>query len=126
MSKVFLANLPHEVGTRCLIGDGKLLKFKFNGTCLGEFPLDYNVTSLQEVDIVSVLISNTDVEIAFNTNQTFTKKTSMLGLADIARTINGMQGLVFAGQRDGQDGTATYSQYIYAFLKGSIVESLLK
>ena len=125
MSKVFLVDVPNEFGIRGLIGDGKLLKFKFNGVCIGEFPIDYNVSTMQEVDVISVLVSGTQVELAFNTNQTFTKKTSLIGLADIAKKLNNLNGLIFMGRREGQHGQDKYSQYIYAFIKGSVNPSVL-
>lgn len=125
MSKVYLADIVGEFGTRCLIGDGKMLKFRLNGTCLGEFPIDYNILGLQEVDIVSVLVSDNNVEVGYNINQEFTKKSTNLALSEIARRLNNANGLIFIGKRDGKEADVSYSQYIYVFLKGSVSTSLI-
>lgn len=124
MSKVFLVDIPSEFGVKGIIGDGKMLKFHFNGNCLGEYPIDYNVTTMQEVDVVSVLVSRGEVEVGLNTNQQFMKKGSLLGLADIANRLNMIQGLIFMGRREGSYEHESYSQYIYAFIKGNITPEL--
>jgi hypothetical protein len=106
----------NELGTKGLINDGKMLKFHFNGTCLGEFPLSFSKVSLQEVDIVSLLVlDNGEVEVGYNIAEIFSKKPAIRSLSDIINLINAANGLVFAGKREEKDA---YVQYIYAFMRG--------
>lgn len=120
MSKVYLVETASAIGYRHLVGDGKLLRFNVQGICLGEFPISYDFTSMQEVDVISVLVANNNVELGYNTGQQFSKKTTLLGLSDIARKISSLSGLIFVGKKDGVADGVTYSQYIYTFLKGSV------
>jgi hypothetical protein len=120
MAQVYLIDVPNEFGVKGLIGDGKLLKFNFSGTCLGEFPIPYNNMTLQEVDVLSVMVADNNVEVGYNMGQTFTKKETLIGLADIARKIDSIKGLIFIGIKDGNNSGVKYSQYIYTFLKGSL------
>jgi hypothetical protein len=116
LGKVFLINVPNEFGVKGLINEGKMLKFHFNGTCLGEFPLSFSKVSLQEVDIVSLLVlENGELEVGYNIAEVFSKKTATRSLSDIVLLINAANGLVFAGKRDEKD---SYVQYIYAFMRG--------
>lgn len=124
MSKVFFISNAGGFGERALIGDGKMLKFKFNGDCLGEFPIDYNLSTLQEVDIVSLLVEGSELEIGFNVQQQFTKKQPASGLADVANKLNNQQGLIFIGKRNGKNTDGQFVQYIYTFLKNSVNPSL--
>lgn len=125
MGKVFLATLPSEYGTRVLLADGQMLKFHLNGKCVGEFPVDFNVVSPQEVDVVSVLVAGSTIEVGYNIGQEFSKKTSLMGLADIAKRLNNTDGLIFVGIRDGSVENTSYTQYIYAYLKGSVNNSII-
>lgn len=125
MSKVFLIDVPEEYGVRGLIGDGKMLKFHFNGTCLGEFPVPFDNVTLQEVDIVSLLVSNNDVEIAVNASREFKKKISKISLSEVAKQVQSLNGLVFLGIKKDNAHGVPYTQYIYAFLKGAIHPSIL-
>lgn len=121
MSRVYLLDLPHDFGLKGLANEGKVLKFKFNGDCVGQYPIDFSSTStMQEVDIVSVLVFGTNVELAFSINGVFLIKAYNLGLSNIVRTLNSLNGLIFVGKREGSDSGVTYVQYIYSFLKGAV------
>jgi hypothetical protein len=125
MGKVFLADVIGESGIRCLLADGKMLKFHFNGTCIGEFPISYNVASMQEVEVISLLVSGSNIELGFNINQVFGKTESSKGLAEINQILTTLQGLVFAGKVQNSLDSIAYNQYIYVFIRGSINQGML-
>lgn len=121
-SKVFLISVPNEVGVQGLIGDGKLLKFGYNGVCLGEYPLIFDAT-LQEVDIISLLQVGTDVEVGYNIGRKFFKKPAKKSISEIASIVNNHSSVVFLGRRDGAIDGAKFSQYIYVFRYGVLTPS---
>jgi hypothetical protein len=120
-SKVHFINIPSEPGMRGLIGDAKMLKFNLSGICLGEFDvyLGNNVT-YQEVDIISILQVGQEIELGYNIDQQFYKKTPKGSIGDIAAIINTLTGVIMVGLRDGVYGGTQYRQYIYVLIKGSV------
>jgi hypothetical protein len=120
MSKVFLAGISGEAGIRALLGDGKMLKFNIRGTCLGEFPISYGITTMQEVDVVSILVCKDSIEVGYNIEQKFSKHTANKGIGDIAAIMQNLGGVIFVGKRDGQADDTAYTQYIYAYMKGHV------
>lgn len=120
MGKAFIADVIGEQGVRCLVADGKMLKFHFNGTCLGDFPVSYNLASMQEVELISLLVTGNKAELGFNVGQVFTKKEIQSSLADINNTLSNIQGLIFVGMKQGVLEEVSYYQYLYAFIRGAI------
>jgi hypothetical protein len=120
MSKVFLAGISGEAGIRALLGDGKMLKFNIRGTCLGEFPISYGITTMQEVDVVSLLVYKDSVEVGYNIEQKFVKQVANKGIGDISAIMQNLGGVIFVGRKDGQEGETAYTQYIYAYMKGHV------
>lgn len=103
------------------MGEGRLFKFNLNGTPIGERALDFNCMSKEEVDILSVLVTNGQhIELGFNIDEEFSKEVYSLSLTDLIRRINGMEGLLFTGNQNGKFGDDVCNQYLYAFRKGSL------
>lgn len=125
MGKVFLADIPTEYGVKGLIADGHMLKFHFNGTCLGDFPISYGVTTMQEVDIVSVLNVEGKIELAFNISHEFSKTETSKPMSELTNKLGSINGLVFVGMKMESIDNVKYVQYIYAFLKGTIHKDLV-
>ncbi len=123
MSEVYLVDLKEIMG-RGLVGEGKTLKFDFVGNYLGEDHTVFHRGTLQEVDVVSILSFKGGVEVAFNLSGEFTKKTTLLGLANIASKLSGLSGLIFLGKREVKVGEDTLKQYFYVYLKGSVHTNL--
>lgn len=126
MGKIYLTSINGDLFSQCLIGDGKMLKFALGGKFLGEFFIDYNIGTLQEVDIVSILVVEGTVEVAYNMKGTFNKCVPTKDIPDIINFFNQMQGIVFTGRRQGQLDGVTFSQYFYAFRVNTLHESTLR
>lgn len=116
--------LYHDYGTRGLMGEGRLFKFNLNGKPIGEAPLDFNCMSKEEVDVISILVTNGNyIETAFNVREVFSKRVYNGSLADLVRQLNALDGLAFMGNQSGKVGDDICNQYIYAFKKGYITEN---
>lgn len=126
MGKTYLTSINGDLFSQCLIGDGKMLKFALGGKFLGEFSIDYNIGTLQEVDIVSILVVEGTVEVAYNMKGAFNKCVPTKDIPDIINFFNQMQGIVFTGRRQGQLDGVTFSQYFYAFRVNTLHESTLR
>lgn len=106
------------------MGEGRLFKFNLNGKSIGEAPLDFNCMSKEEVDIISILVTNGNyIEIAFNVREVFSKRVYTRSLADLVRQVNSLKGLVFMGTQSGKIGDDVCNQYLYAFNQGYITEN---
>lgn len=115
--------LYHDYSTRGLIGEGKHFKFTLNGKPLGESPIDLNCMSKEEVDIISVLVTNgTYIEIATNINEVFLKRVYKGTLSNLIKQLNSLKGLAFLGNQNGKVGDDICNQYLYVFKKGYITE----
>lgn len=115
--------LYHDYSTRGLMGEGRHFKYTLNGKPIGESPIDFNCMSKEEVDIISVLVTNGNyIEIAFNVNEVFSKRVYTGNLSDLVRQINALNGLAFLGSQSGRVGEDICNQYLYAFKKGYITE----
>lgn len=119
VGKFFL--LYHSYSERGIMGEGRLFKFNLNGTPLGEKALDFNCMSKEEIDVLSILVTNGQhIELGFNINEEFSKQVFSLSLPDLIRKINGMEGLLFMGNQNGKFGEDVCNQYLYAFKKGTL------
>lgn len=121
MAKVFMTDIPHEIGVRALLSEGKMQKFKMNGEYIGEFPIDLNLqTTLQEIEMLSILESNGILEIAIATNNTFEKRDTTLPIMEINNRATRINGLLFMGFKDIKLDNTNYKQYLYGYLKNNI------
>ena len=101
-----------------------MLKSVYTGNYLGEFPVDFNVDSLIEVDIVSIIFDGNGIEVALNFNDYLYKYNTeldaislvnvLLNDADINKVI------VFSGRREIMVYDKKVSQYLIALNKGSV------
>lgn len=118
--------LYHDFATRGIMGEGRLFKFQLNGKPLGEAPLDFNCNSKEEVDILSILVTNGNIiELGYSINEVFTKRTYNGTLAELVRKVNSLDGLVFMGNQNGKVNNDVCNQYLYAFKLGSISASII-
>lgn len=119
LSKFIL--LYHDYETRGIIGEGRHFKFTLNGVSLGETALDFNCMSQQQVDILSVLVTNgVYIELAFNINGVFTTRVYQGTLTELVNKINALDGLLFMGNQNGKVGNDVCNQYLYAFKLGTL------
>lgn len=123
VAKIFLTDMTDGSGLKSLVGEGKMLKFSYNGTCLGEYPLSFDYGTMQESDIVSILMQGSSIELAYNIGGVFRKHKTLRGIGEVAKVLNNMQGVLFVGKRDGSDGGETYTQYLYVFSSGVLPQN---
>jgi hypothetical protein len=117
LARTYKISPPAELGITGLIGDGKLLRFKLNGSFVSESPFEFLQVTMQEVDILSILVSGGEFELGFNIDGNFFARSSNLGLSDLVRIVNSTHGLVFVGKIDNSGG---YTQYLYVFMQGNL------
>lgn len=118
LSKVYFTQTSATEGlTKRLLGDGKVLSFDFNGSFLKEesFNFDSNLT-LQEIDLLSLLVYGKHFEVATSCNGVFQKRPFAMTLPTFLRFLNGLPGLLFIGHRKGVCVGVEYLQSFYAFL----------
>lgn len=119
--------LYHDFSTRGLIGEGRHFKFYLNGNLICETPIDLNCMSSEEVDILSVLVTNgLYIELAYNIDGKFSKRPYRGTLPELIRQINTLNGLVFTGVQNGKVENDICNQYLFAFKKGYLKEDIIK
>lgn len=126
MGKIFLTDVKGEYGVKALVGEGQMLKFAINGKCLGVFPLTFNIGSMQEVDIVSVLMERNNIELAYNIGEEFGKIRTNKSLADVGMLLNTQKGVIFVVRREDQTAGIKFTQYLYIFMRGSVNKAILE
>ena len=127
MSKVVIADVDNNMFLKGLINEGTMLKFGVGGKYLGEFPISFNISNMIEVDIISILSNNKNIEIGLNIDETFSKFMSSKDVVAIneicTRKINCFQ-MSFRRELN-VEGVACI-QYIYIYTKGILKNYRLK
>ena len=59
--------------TQGIYAHNKMLKFGLGGKYLGEGPLSYNHTRLREIELISIINVDNDIEVACNISKEFQK-----------------------------------------------------
>lgn len=129
MSKVYLVDRYRgSVLSKALVADGQLLEFSMTGVFVAERPMEFNLPYMREVDAVSFLLQNGEVEMATNIDGVFTKSFIGASIMNITKRMKSIapNKLLFAGVRNGDVDNQKYTQYIYIFDKGLINNDLLK
>lgn len=126
LGKVYLTSISTEPLVRVLVGEGQMLKFDLTGRCLGRFPVSFNLGTLQEVDVVSLLLQGSNLEVASNLDAEFVKFRPSKSLAEIVSFLNALSGLIFVGRRDDMVEQTKFSQYLYIFMRGTVPRNLFR
>lgn len=119
MSRVAIADVDGNMFMKGLINEGVMLKFGVGGKYLGEFPISFNVTNIKDVDIISILSDNTNIEIGLSIDESFSKFTTnkhLVTLNDIC--LNKLKGLDTCFRRELSIDGVNCTQYIYIYNKG--------
>ena len=108
----------------------RMLKFGIGGKFLGESPLSYNHSRLREIDFVSILNVDNQLEVAYVINKEFKKFTVYADVFEVIRWCNTHPSLIFVGKRSEEyrdsQGVVPYSQYMFGFTKGMLNEMQLQ
>ncbi len=116
--------------TQGLAYSGRLLKFGIGGKFIGETPMSYNFSRQREVDLVSIINVENELEVAYIKNNVFKKFTVYADVFDIIKWCNIHPNLIFVGKRDcvysDYKGNIEYSQYFFGFKAGSLNEEKLQ
>lgn len=102
--------------SKALFCDGVLLEFAMGGRFVAERPMDYSISTWDEVDVVSLLTNSGCCELATNINGFMVKNEIETDVSKAIQNIRKLSNMVFQGSR--QDKTAegiSYTQYIFAF-----------
>ena len=119
VSKVFFANTVDNTSlVKGLVNNGVLLKFGSGGKYLGESPVSFALSGLVEIDVISILTYNGEIEVAYNVNGVLLKRSTELKFGDLVSMYNKIEGIVFAGRKQGEADNISFTQYIYGFRKG--------
>jgi hypothetical protein len=120
MPKVVMACVDNNIFLRALVSEGRMLQFGIGGKYVGEFPISFDLTYVEEVDVVSLLSNNGHIEVGVNCNEVFTKFETGRDLATLNMLCNGLKGLEAPFRRQVKTDGILYTQYIYVYKKGSI------
>ena len=95
-------------------------KFGLGGKYLGEGPLSYNHTRLREIELISIINVDNDIEVACNISKEFQKFNVYADYFDIIKWCNTHPHLVVSGHRSGTLKGIKFSQYFFGFTKDTI------
>lgn len=116
--------------TQGIYTNNKMLTFGVGGKYLGEGPLSYNHSRLREIDLVSLINVDNQLEVAYNINKEFKKFDVYADIFDIVKWCNTHPDLIFIGRRNevykDTKGSIDYVQYFFGFTKGTISEKQLQ
>ena len=117
-------------GIYCKPLGNRMLKFGIGGKYLGEFPLSYNHSRRREIDFVSIINVDNELEIAYYINNQFKKFPVYADVFEIIRWCNMHPNLIFVGKRsleyEDKEGYVPYNQYFFGFTAGKLSESQLQ
>ncbi len=109
--------------------DNEMLSFGAGGKYLGAGPLAYKYTRLREIDLVSLINVENEMEVAYIMNKTFQKYPVNGDIFEIVKWCNTHPDLIFVGRRDlsylDNKGSVPYIQYFFGFNKGKMNERRL-
>ena len=106
--------------TQGIYAHNKMLKFGLGGKYLGEGPLSYNHTRLREIELISIINVDNDIEVACNISKEFQKFNVYADYFDIIKWCNTHPHLVVSGHRSGTLKGIKFSQYFFGFTKDTI------
>lgn len=116
--------------TQGVFSNNKMLKFGIGGKYLGESPLTYSYSRLREIDLVSLINVENQLEVGYNINKEFKKYPVYADIFELIKWCNTHPSLVFVGRRNevysDNQGKVEYSQYFFGFTKGMLAESKLQ
>lgn len=116
--------------TQGVFSNNKMLKFGIGGKYLGEGPLTYSYSRLREIDLVSLINVENQLEVGYNINKDFKKYPAYADIFELIKWCNTHPSLVFVGRRNeiysDNQGKIEYSQYFFGFTKGMLIESKLQ
>lgn len=108
----------------------RMLRFGVGGKYLGESGLSYNHSRLREIDFVSILNVDNQLEVAYIINKEFKKFPVYADVFEIIKWCNTHPNLIFVGKRnlkyEDNQGVVPYSQYMFGFTKGLLDEKTLQ
>ena len=112
--------------TQGIYAYNKMLKFGIGGKYLGEGPLSYNHTRLREIELISIINVDNDIEVACNISKEFQKFNVYADYFDIIKWCNTHPHLVVSGHRSGTLKGIKFSQYFFGFTKDTISMSKIQ
>lgn len=117
-------------GIYCKSLGSRMLKFGIGGKYLGEFPLSYNHSRRREIDFVSIINVDNQLEIAYIIGSEFKKFPIYADVFEIIRWCNMHPNLIFVGKRsevfNDNKGSVPYNQYFFGFTAGTLNEKQLQ
>ncbi len=127
MTKVFLINgVNGNTLEGGVINNGKYLKFGYGGKYMGEFPVPFNPDTVTEIDMVSILNVDNNIEVAYVIGNQFFKSRITTPITEIIKGISSLsRGNIFVGRRENKIEGIGYIQYLYGYKKGSFKEAQL-
>lgn len=106
--------------TQGIYAHNKMLKFGIGGKYLGEGPISYNHTRLREIDLISIVNVDNDIEVACNIGKEFCKFNVYADYFEIIKWCNTHPHLIVNGHRSGTLKGIKFNQYFFGFTKDTI------
>lgn len=115
-----LNGVDGNILTQGIFAHNKMLKFGVGGKYLGEAPISYNHTRIREIELVSIINVDNDLEVACNINKEFHKFNVYAEIYDILRWCTTHPNLIVSGRREGSVDGVAYIQYFFGFTRNTI------
>lgn len=126
LTKVFLIDgLDGNILAQGLLNEGEILKFGSGGRYIGKFPMTFYMGRTREIDVVSIVNVENELELAYIIDGVFKKCPIYADINDLIRWVNVIDNMVFIGRRVDTEGGIEYNQYLYGFKKGTLKEKQL-
>lgn len=121
-SRYFLIEDRDRFVIRTLVGDGKSIDFNLSGTFVGMSQVSMLGNKIvQEVDIVSVLVHRSVVEVATSIGGEFQKVIAMRELTDLMKILPTLSGFVFTATIPYPENCM---QYLYMYRLGNLPKGM--
>lgn len=125
-TKAFLIDgIDGNILAQGLLNEGEILKFGAGGKYLGRFPISFNMGTTREIDLVSIVNVDNQLELGYIINNEFKKCPIYTDINDLIRWVNIIDNMVFIGRKVDVESGVEYNQYLYGFKKGSLKENKL-
>lgn len=125
-TKAFLIDgIDGNILAQGLVNEGEVLKFGSGGRYLGKFPISFNMGRTREIDLVSIINVENQLELAYIINNEFKKCPIYADINDLIRWVNAIDNMVFIGRRVDVEKGTEYNQYLYGFKKDTLRERQL-
>lgn len=123
---LLLGGLDGNILTSGVVNEGSMMKFGIGGKYLGKFPVPFDFQTNREIDLISILNVDNQLELGYVINNEFNKMPLFVDMQELIKWLNKQNNMLFAGSITNNVDSINYNQYLYGFEKNTFtIERLL-